>query len=181
MVPVPSHNVVSPLSTSVLEEFSTYALRAKRFNLPLNKSALTDGAIQVSILNSNFNNGAGKEQNSEQHQRIRIRIQTQKMDPMHVEDVVKLAHPITNSVVLSGSRGDDKYRELHNLLEGQIWDDERLMGPECHLCGEDIWLKLATSLIFDRLEERFINFCGENPSLLEGGLMLGDVSDYEHK
>ncbi|OXA48896.1 hypothetical protein Fcan01_16661 [Folsomia candida] len=148
MVPVPSHNVVSPLSTSVLEEFSTYALRAKRFNLPLNKSALTDGAIQISILNSNFNNGAGKEQNSEQHQRIRIRIQTQKMDLMHVEDVVKLAHPITNSVVLSGSRGDDKYRELHNLLEGQIWDDERLMGPECHLCGEDVQFVYVGPVVF---------------------------------
>lgn len=101
---------------------------------------------------------------------------------MHVEDVVKLAHPITNSVVLSGSRGDDKYRELHNLLEGQIWDDERLMGPECHLCGEDVYdytnpITYKDSIIYIMFQDDLIeDFCWK-----DGLLQCVYCFNYFHK
>lgn len=66
-----------------------------------------------------------------------------------LEDIIALAHPLANVVILNGNADDENYAAVCSKLEHHDWDfneehdpDHDSLdspGPKCHLCGQEIW------------------------------------------
>lgn len=55
-----------------------------------------------------------------------------------LEEIIRLAHPTTNVIVVNGGMADIKNLVIYGLLEFEYWDDDEALGPDCHLCGKAI-------------------------------------------
>lgn len=64
------------------------------------------------------------------------------MDPLSTsltpQDIIILADPSTNAIILDGHMDDDRYTEIYNNLQFKYYDDDELFGPSCHVCKEEI-------------------------------------------
>lgn len=68
---------------------------------------------------------------------------------LKIEDVLASAHPNSNVVILNRLPDDDdteKFDAVFEALGKHVWrfndefePDENSYGPECHLCGQEIW------------------------------------------
>lgn len=55
-----------------------------------------------------------------------------------LQDIIKLADPITNVIILEGNVTEDRYLLIFRNLDSEYWDDSEAFGPTCHLCDEEI-------------------------------------------
>jgi hypothetical protein len=56
------------------------------------------------------------------------------METISLEEIIKLADPITNVIILEGEMIEDRYDTIYKGLDFQYWDDDESLGPECNLC-----------------------------------------------
>jgi len=60
------------------------------------------------------------------------------INQVQIQEVINLADPVTNVIVLDGSMVEDKYQKIYDELEFEYYDDDGNMGPFCHLCSSEI-------------------------------------------
>jgi hypothetical protein len=70
------------------------------------------------------------------------------METISLEEIIKLADPITNVIILEGDTIEEKYDTIYNGLDFQFWDDDESLGPECNLCRKII-TDISTNFTLD--------------------------------